>query len=123
MTSIERILEYSSLKREAFENDKQNEKRKTVWPSEGRISFENLSFRYNENGRSILRNLNLSIGPKEKIAVIGRTGAGKTSIVNSLLRIGESEGIIKIDDLNINQIGLRELRDKISTIPVSNKEF
>jgi len=65
----------------------------------------------------------LSIGPKEKIAVIGRTGAGKTSIVNSLLRIGESEGIIKIDDLNINQIGLRELRGKISTIPVSNKEF
>jgi ABC-type multidrug transport system fused ATPase/permease subunit len=118
MTSIERILEYSSLKSETFENDKQK-KIKTVWPSEGKISFENFSFRYKKNGQLILRNLDFNVESKEKIAVIGRTGAGKTSIVNSLLRTAESEGIIKIDGLNINEICLRELRDKISLIPVS----
>ena len=64
-----------------------------------------------------LRNLNLIIRPKEKIGVVGRTGAGKSTIILSLLRILEVEcGTIEIDGVDISNINLNELRKKITVI-------
>ena len=73
--------------------------------------------RYREELPQVLRNLNMKIRPKEKIGVVGRTGAGKSTIILSLLRILEIEsGTIDIDGVDISKINLNELRKKITVI-------
>jgi len=73
--------------------------------------------RYRAELPQVLRNLNMKIRPKEKIGVVGRTGAGKSTIILSLLRILEIEsGTIDIDGVDISKINLNELRKKITVI-------
>ena len=73
--------------------------------------------RYRSDLPQVLRNLNFIIRPKEKIGVVGRTGAGKSTIILSLLRILEVEcGTIEIDRVDISNINLNELRKKITVI-------
>lgn len=87
------------------------EERLITWPYEGKISFNNVKVKYRKNLDNVLKGLNLSINSQEKIGVVGRTGAGKSTITLCLLRILElSEGVIKIDDEDISQINLFDLR-------------
>jgi ABC-type multidrug transport system fused ATPase/permease subunit len=66
----------------------------------------------------VLKNINLNIKPHEKIGVVGRTGAGKSSLTLSLFRLIEAaEGHISIDDLNTSSIGLMDLRRRLAIIP------
>lgn len=117
MTSVERIMEYVHLDAEE-ENpiEKQCDVPKS-WPTDGAIEFNNLSLKYSENGEHQLKMLNLKIAPSEKISVCGRTGAGKTSIVNALFRLAHNSGNIKIDSIDIATISLAVLRKSISIIP------
>lgn len=88
------------------------------WPAVGYIEFKNVSLRYRPHLPLVLKNLDFSIYPNEKVGICGRTGAGKTSIMSSLYRLVELEqGSIFIDGLNIVDLGLYDLRSKLSIIP------
>ncbi|XP_055326333.1 ATP-binding cassette sub-family C member 4-like [Sitodiplosis mosellana] len=117
MTSVERVVEYAELPSEPpLESNEKNAPPKD-WPYYGNIEFKSLSMRYAEKGARTLRNLNFRINAKEKVGVVGRTGAGKSSIIQSLFRLAQNEGQILIDGVDVGVIGLHDLRKKISIIP------
>lgn len=118
MTSVERVVEYSQLEPEAtLESTNDQKPPDNNWPQNGSITFDKLSLRYSRNGQNVLKDLNLQIKPCEKIGIVGRTGAGKSSIIQALFRLAHNDGKIIIDDVDISNIGLHELRQKISIIP------
>uniref|UniRef100_W4VRR2 Putative abc transporter c family member n=1 Tax=Corethrella appendiculata TaxID=1370023 RepID=W4VRR2_9DIPT len=119
MTAVERVVEYNSIDQEVGLNTEINKNSSTEWPQNGAISFDNLSLRYNPNTNNeyILRDLQINIKGTEKIGVVGRTGAGKTSIIIALFRLAINEGNIFIDDADISTVNLQHLRSKISIIP------
>jgi len=117
MVSVERILEYSELKQEAPYRIPET-KPPQNWPSNAVIEFKDLKMRYREGLDLVLKGLSFKIQSKEKVGVVGRTGAGKSSLMLALFRICEfAEGTILIDDIDISTIGLHDLRSKISIIP------
>ena len=88
------------------------------WPEKGNIEFENYYARYRPNTPDILRNINLTIKKGEKICFVGRTGSGKSSLINALVRIIEPrKGKIYIDNEDIQNINLNILRNKIAILP------
>ncbi|CAF4787245.1 unnamed protein product, partial [Rotaria sp. Silwood1] len=116
MTSAERVIEYIDLQPEESSNIKNLKILPSHWPIGG-IIFDNLSFRYSSTSPWILKNLNISIEPKQKIGIVGRTGAGKSSLIGSLFRMAELDGRILIDNIDTQQILLYDLRRHISIIP------
>lgn len=117
MTSVERVLEYTKLPQEPALRSAPGKKPPADWPAEGAIIFDNLSLKYAPDGNYVLHKLNLNIQPQEKIGIVGRTGAGKSSIIQALFRLAYLEGTITIDGIDINTIGLHDLREKLSIIP------
>ncbi len=88
------------------------------WLNKGSIQFKNYAVKYRQDLDFVLKNLSCSIEPNEKIGIVGRTGAGKSSLTLALFRILESEyGKIVIDNVDIKTLGLHELRQKITIIP------
>nr|XP_025975233.1 multidrug resistance-associated protein 4 isoform X3 [Dromaius novaehollandiae] len=134
MISVERVMEYTELEKEAaWETDKHPP---PEWPSQGMIAFENVNFTYSLDGPLVLRHLSVLIKPKEKqsllhtsesqtvgncplvsVGIVGRTGAGKSSLIAALFRLAEPEGRIWIDKYLTSELGLHDLRKKISIIP------
>ncbi len=89
----------------------------------GDIEFKNLTFRY-EKGEPALKNINLKISQGKTIAIIGRTGSGKTTLVNLLLRLANApKGSLLIDGIDINKITLKSLRENIGYVPQDNFLF
>ncbi|KYN18976.1 hypothetical protein ALC57_08649 [Trachymyrmex cornetzi] len=117
LTSIERILEYSHLEEEPMIESKPDAKPSDDWPTKGLVKFKNVNLKYNPRGACILRNVSFIVMPKEKIGIVGRTGAGKSSVINALFRLACVEGEILIDDISTGAIALHDLRSKISIIP------
>ncbi|CAM5999831.1 unnamed protein product, partial [Sphagnum balticum] len=120
MTSVERIDEYSHIEKEsAFDDDDLRSRPPQDWPSSGQIVYKDVSMTYSESEPPVLKMLNFEIEPAEKIGIVGRTGAGKSSIIASLFRMNEHglSGLISIDGVDTSSIGLSHLRRKISIIP------
>ncbi len=114
---VERILEYVRLPSEAPETN-HGHRPGISWPAQGVVRFNNYSTRYREGLDLVLKNVNLHIKAHEKIGVVGRTGAGKSSLTLALFRIIESSnGNISIDELNTATIGLLDLRRRLAIIP------
>lgn len=117
IVSVERVLEYAELPSEAPEIIHRN-RPPVSWPAKGEVEFKNYSARYREGLDLVLKNINLDIKSHEKIGVVGRTGAGKSSMMLSLFRIIEPDtGNISIDGLNTSSIGLLDLRRRLAIIP------
>ncbi|XP_050504939.1 ATP-binding cassette sub-family C member 4-like [Diabrotica virgifera virgifera] len=115
LTSVERVLEYKNLEKEPQPFVPQ--KPAKDWPQKGQITFKDTCLKYFEGGPLVLKHLDLKIQPKEKVGVVGRTGAGKSSLIQALFRLAPIEGSIKIDDIDTKDISLNDLRLKISIIP------
>ncbi|KAM4698698.1 multidrug resistance-associated protein 1-like [Rhinophrynus dorsalis] len=115
--SVERVKEYCDAEPEApWTSEHASEL--SEWPSAGRIQFLNYGLRYREDLELALKNVTASIKQGEKVGIVGRTGAGKSSLTLGLFRILEpATGIICIDEKDISKLGLHELRSKITIIP------
>lgn len=88
------------------------------WPSRGEIIFHNVHMRYRPRLPLALKGFNLHVKPGERIGVVGRTGAGKSSVIMALFRMVElSEGNIEVDGMDIGTVGLEDLRSRMSIIP------
>ncbi|KAM9334356.1 ATP-binding cassette sub-family C member 4-like [Symphorus nematophorus] len=115
MTSVERVVEYTELESEApWETHKRPP---PDWPTKGLVTFDQVSFSYSDNGPLVLQNLKAMFRPREKVGIVGRTGAGKSSLVSALFRLAEPQGKIYIDGVLTSEIGLHDLRQKMSIIP------
>lgn len=117
IVSVERVLEYARLPSEAPEIIP-NKRPSVAWPAKGEVDFVNYSTRYREGLDLVLKNVNLDIKTHEKIGVVGRTGAGKSSLTLALFRLIEPvTGHIGIDNVNTSEIGLLDLRRRLAIIP------
>ncbi|CAG7989790.1 unnamed protein product [Penicillium salamii] len=88
------------------------------WPEKGRIEFSNTEMRYRAGLPLVLKGLSMDVQGGERVGIVGRTGAGKSSIMSALFRLTElSGGSIKIDDIDISTIGLHDLRSRLAIIP------
>ena len=114
MTSAERVMAYTKLASEP--GYKIERIPPENWPSEGNITFQDVSLIYYPGGPHVLKRINVSIKGGTKIGVAGRTGAGKSSFVAALLRMPDAEGDIIVDDVPIKEINLREARKCISIL-------
>ncbi|XP_033642849.1 multidrug resistance-associated protein 4-like [Asterias rubens] len=116
MTSVERVIEYTKLESEApLTNPKK--KPPPTWPQFGALTFNSLSLNYSTESPRVLKNLSCNIMPKEKVGIVGRTGAGKSSLITALFRLTEPSGIIMLDGITTTELGLHDLRTKLSIIP------
>uniref|UniRef100_A0AC11BKC5 Uncharacterized protein n=1 Tax=Ovis aries TaxID=9940 RepID=A0AC11BKC5_SHEEP len=116
MISVERGIEYIDLEKEApWELEYRPP---PSWPHEGRIYFTYVNVKYSLDGPLILKNLDTLIDPREKRGIVGRTGAGKSSLIAALFRLSEpEEPDIWIDGIWTTNIGLHDLRKKMSVAP------
>jgi len=116
MNSAERLLHYS----EEIETEKQDGKEAPVgWPEHGKIEFRNLTMQYAPFLPPTLHNINVTINANEKVGIVGRTGAGKSSIIMALFRLVEPDlySVIKIDNENTLNMKINNLRHGLSIIP------
>uniref|UniRef100_A0A8C5L1S6 Multidrug resistance-associated protein 1 n=1 Tax=Jaculus jaculus TaxID=51337 RepID=A0A8C5L1S6_JACJA len=117
IVAVERLKEYSETKKEAPWQIQETAPPST-WPQVGCVEFRDYGLRYREDLDLVLKHINITIDGGEKVGIVGRTGAGKSSLTLGLFRINEpAEGEIVIDGVNIAEIGLHDLRFKITIIP------
>ncbi|KAG7506621.1 canalicular multispecific organic anion transporter 2 isoform X1 [Solea senegalensis] len=117
IVAVERVKEYSETKTEA-PWEIEDKKPPPEWPMNGNVQFQSYSVRYREGLDLVLKNLSLSVKGGEKVGIVGRTGAGKSSMTLCLFRLLEAAaGEITIDEVKISEIGLHDLRSKLTIIP------
>ncbi|KAF2069283.1 hypothetical protein CYY_009396, partial [Polysphondylium violaceum] len=118
MNSVERLKKYIDTPREGKrftleEDDNDTPLLDYRWPQHGGIEFKNVEIRYRKTADPTLKDISFTIKPNEKIGIVGRTGAGKSTIGVSLFRMVEaSKGVISIDGVDISKIGLHDLRSR-----------
>ena len=126
LVSIERVRAFcASAEPEALEGGSEraekleggSERAPEGWPREGRVEMRDVSLRYRE-GPLVLKHVNLSVGAREKVGIVGRTGAGKSSLTVALFRIAPlSGGSVTIDGVDVGKLGLAEARRALCIIP------
>ena len=114
MNAVERVVEYTELLTEPLGGASPP----AAWPTEGRLDVENLVVAYASDLPPVLKGVNFSVKKNERVGVIGRTGAGKSSLTLALFRFLEArEGRILIDGVDISKIKLHDLRSRLAIIP------
>ena len=120
MTSVERMLEYCELEQEPPAQLPDNRRPPPIWPSRGTIAFDDVCMSHSPDSHAplALAHVSLDIHAAEKIGIVGRTGAGKSSFIQSLFRMGTLvQGRILVDGIDIASLGLDDVRRHISIIP------
>ncbi|XP_070703342.1 multidrug resistance-associated protein 1 [Pempheris klunzingeri] len=117
IVAVERVKEYSDTAKEAeWKHEPSN--LPAGWPTEGCIDIKGFSLRYRHDLDPAIRSITITITGGEKVGIVGRTGAGKSSLTLGLFRMIEAaEGCILIDGVDIAQLGLHDLRSRITIIP------
>ncbi|KAJ2386404.1 hypothetical protein GGI05_004395, partial [Coemansia sp. RSA 2603] len=117
MIQLERVVEYARLPSEAPEII-EDRRPAGLWPEQGMVEFKGYSTRYREGLELVLKDLSFRVEPRQKVGIVGRTGAGKSSLTLALFRIIEAAGgKVLIDGEDIAQYGLYDIRSKLSIIP------
>lgn len=115
MQKIQKLINFETLVQEVSEEKVQVEE---SWPQAGKIDFNQVMLRYRPTTDVVLNNLSFNIAAGEKVGIVGRTAAGKSTIALTLSRILELEsGSIEIDGVDISKVGLNRLRSKVTMIP------
>ncbi|XP_043227096.1 multidrug resistance-associated protein 5-like [Amphibalanus amphitrite] len=119
LSAVDRCTEYcQDLDYEPPAEMPGDEKREGRWPSQGAIRLEGVSLRYRPDLPRVLHDLSLNVPAGEKVGIVGRTGAGKSTLISTLLRLMDlEEGRVLIDGVDISEVGLRQLRSNIAVIP------
>jgi ABC-type multidrug transport system fused ATPase/permease subunit len=113
MNAVERIIEYCDI---PIENPG-GELPPAAWPTDGLVEVENLFIGYGDL-KPALNNITFTIQPRERIGVVGRTGAGKSTLAQAVLRIMEAQsGSIRIDGIDISRLKLHALRSRVAIVP------
>lgn len=114
MNAAERVIEYSRLPTE----DQSGDRPPAAWPTEGRLEVDNLVAGYASDLPPVLRGLSFQVEKNQRVGVVGRTGAGKSSLTLALFRFLEArQGSIHIDGIDISRINLYDLRSRLAIIP------
>ncbi|KAI5960459.1 YBT1 [Candida pseudojiufengensis] len=117
MNSVERLQEYLEVEQEPPYEIKETEPALN-WPENGEIEVDDVSLRYSPELPRVIKNVTFKIEPCNKVGIVGRTGAGKSTIITAFFRFLDPEsGSIKIDNVDITTIGLKNLRQAITIIP------
>ncbi|CAK7235753.1 hypothetical protein SBRCBS47491_009404 [Sporothrix bragantina] len=112
--AAERILEYIDIETES----ESGREVPAAWPTKGHIEVENLTVSYGPSLPPVLKELNFEVQPGERIGVVGRTGAGKSTLAAVFFRLLEArEGTIRIDNIDISTLQLDQLRSRLAIIP------
>ena len=118
IVAVERIMEYGNLIQEATWDSKDSQSPPIEWPDKGEIKFDKYDMRYREGMDLVLKSVCCDFTAGEKIGIVGRTGAGKSSLTLALFRIVEAAGgKILIDNKDMANIGLHDLRKRIAIVP------
>uniref|UniRef100_A0A8C2FDL4 ATP-binding cassette, sub-family C (CFTR/MRP), member 6a n=1 Tax=Cyprinus carpio TaxID=7962 RepID=A0A8C2FDL4_CYPCA len=117
IVSVERVKEYAETTKEAPWTI-EDSPLPSDWPKSGSIGFQEYGLQYRRGLDWALKEISLSVNEREKVGIVGRTGAGKSSLALGIFRILEAaKGKIFIDGINIAEIGLHQLRSRITIIP------
>ncbi|XBW38321.1 hypothetical protein QEN19_003910 [Hanseniaspora menglaensis] len=123
MNSVERLQEYTVIEEEPL-NIEAPLPEDPNWPATGAIELNDLSLRYAPNLPKVIKNITFSVKPETSVAVVGRTGAGKSSLLSALfLFLLPETGYVKIDGVDITSIPLKKLRQSIGIIPQDPQMF
>ncbi|CAK5240113.1 unnamed protein product [Aphanomyces euteiches] len=116
MIAPERVAEYTNVEQEATRIIPASVS--SSWPQDGSIQFHNVSFRYKPTDPLVLKNITFQVRSGEKVGIVGRTGAGKSSLTMALFRINDIvSGTMKISGINTSNIGIKTLRESMVIIP------
>ncbi|KAF5652340.1 hypothetical protein F25303_3338 [Fusarium sp. NRRL 25303] len=114
MNSTERVVEYTELETESLEGEKPS----AAWPTSGTMEIKDLEVSYAPELPPVLRGISFDVKNNERVGVVGRTGAGKSSLTLALFRFLEARsGSVTIDGLDISKIDLHSLRSRLAIIP------
>ncbi|KAJ2787455.1 Transporter of the ATP-binding cassette (ABC) [Coemansia interrupta] len=117
LNSVERVVEYLDIEPEAPVSIPDRVP-PSEWPAQGQIKVEDLELKYAENQPAVIRGISFNVQPCEKVGIVGRTGAGKSTLTLAMFRFMEaSAGRIMIDGIDISQIGVGDLRSRLTIIP------
>ncbi|KAK7108692.1 hypothetical protein V1264_016377 [Littorina saxatilis] len=117
VVSVERVKEYTELATESAWSRK-GHRPPMSWPQHGEVKIENLSLRYRPDLDLVLKDISCTIESGQKVGIVGRTGAGKSSLTLALFRLIEpAAGVIRLDNVNIANLGLHDLRTKLTILP------
>ncbi|KAG0048480.1 hypothetical protein BGZ83_006567 [Gryganskiella cystojenkinii] len=118
MNSAERLLYYTDSLEQEPPAEISDQKPPLAWPSQGHISFKEVSMRYRPELPLVLNKVSFDVSAGSRVAVVGRTGAGKSSLIQALFRLCPLDGgSIVLDGIETDTIGTRDLRSKIAIIP------
>ncbi|CAN0439201.1 unnamed protein product, partial [Laminaria digitata] len=119
MNSVERILEYTRDVPQEAAAVVQGRRPAPTWPEAGALTVENLTVQYPNTDAPVIRGMTFEVAPRTRVGIVGRTGAGKSSLTAALFRLVEPSpgSVVTIDGVDALSLGLEDLRSRLAIVP------